>query len=103
MADRPAIHNHPGGSRHRRSSGRTTAGALWSACSSLAHGDISGTLGLLRYEIVSREQRATVRLTGNFSMPMPRVTTQAGIGPIDHALALYRHRAANTQAAHPAH
>ncbi|MEU4360093.1 hypothetical protein [Streptomyces virginiae] len=68
---------------------------LWSACSSLAHGDMSGTFGLLRYEIVSLdEQSAVVRLTGNCSM-LRKNTTQAGIGLIDQALALYQRRAAS--------
>ncbi|MFF6837033.1 hypothetical protein ACFY84_35395 [Streptomyces sp. NPDC012438] len=65
---------------------------LWSACSSLAHGDINGTFGLLRHEIVSQDdETALTRVTGNFSML--RYTTQAGVHLIDRALALYTQRA----------
>ncbi|MCF3105346.1 hypothetical protein IPZ58_27680 [Streptomyces roseoverticillatus] len=64
---------------------------FWSACSSLAHGDINGTFGLLRHEIVSQDdETALARVTGNFSML--RYTTQAGIHLIDQALALYTQR-----------
>ncbi|MCX4546755.1 hypothetical protein [Streptomyces sp. NBC_01565] len=58
---------------------------FWGACSSLAHGDINGTLGLLKYEIVSQDdETALTRVTGNFSML--RYTAQAGIHLVDRAL-----------------
>ncbi|MFF4427129.1 hypothetical protein ACFY04_41395 [Streptomyces sp. NPDC001549] len=66
---------------------------FWGACSSLAHGDINGTLGLLRYEIVSQDdETALTRVTGNFSML--RYTAQAGIHLVDRALNLYAQRSA---------
>ena len=42
------------------------------ACSSLAQGDINGTFGLLRHEIVSQDdETALTRVTGNFTGPWP--------------------------------
>ena len=41
---------------------------IWSGCSSLAHGDLSGTLGLLNKEIVARDKDvAYTRVTGSIS------------------------------------
>ncbi|WP_158718023.1 hypothetical protein [Streptomyces sp. NRRL F-2664] len=79
------------GGAHSELSGQLIL-TLWSACSSLAHGDINGTFGLLGHEIVSQDdQTALARITGNCSML--RYTTQAGIHLIDQALTLYTRRA----------
>jgi hypothetical protein len=41
---------------------------IWSGCSSLAHGDLSGTLGLLDKEIVARDKDvAYTRVTDSIS------------------------------------
>jgi hypothetical protein len=48
--------------------GADIAEVIWSGCSSLAHGDISGTLRLLDKEIVERVgDAAHVRITGSIS------------------------------------
>ncbi|MFI7596726.1 hypothetical protein [Actinoplanes sp. NPDC049681] len=48
--------------------GADLAEVVWSGCSSLAHGDISGTLGLLDKEIVERVGDVNhVRITGSVS------------------------------------
>ncbi|MFD5890573.1 hypothetical protein ACFWHQ_32005 [Streptomyces sp. NPDC060334] len=66
---------------------------FWSACSSLAHGDVHGTLGLLHRETVAEHGDVALgRFTGNVSML--RHTTEAGIHLLDRALDLYSQRGA---------
>ncbi|MFB9961488.1 hypothetical protein [Sinosporangium siamense] len=65
---------------------------IWSGCSSLAHGDLSGTLGLLDREIIQREKGiALARVTGSISNLY--WTTVGAVAVIDHGFRLYEQRA----------
>jgi hypothetical protein len=66
---------------------------IWSGCSSLAHGDLSGTLGLLNKEIVARDKDvAYTRVTGSIS-GLYWSTVGAAL-MIEHGFNLYLDRAA---------
>lgn len=65
---------------------------IWSGCSSLAHGDLSGTLGLLEKEILGREKGvALAQVTGSISNLY--WTTVGAVAVINHGFYLYEQRA----------
>lgn len=71
------------------------AEVIWSACSSLAHGDLSGTVGLLRREVVATEGNVQLtRITGAFSMLHDM--TKGAIAMLEHGFVLYGQRATTT-------
>ncbi|MFI0983648.1 hypothetical protein ACH4SP_42445 [Streptomyces sp. NPDC021093] len=66
--------------------------ALWSGCSSLAHGDISGALIFLPRQTVSQDENMMLaQVTGSFSLL--RHCTAAGLTLLHSASSLYRQRA----------
>jgi hypothetical protein len=69
------------------------AEVIWSGCSSLAHGDFSGTLSMLDKEILAREKgvayaRVTASIGGLYW------TTVGAVLMIERGFNLYRQRAA---------
>ncbi|MFG3497931.1 hypothetical protein [Streptomyces sp. NPDC047928] len=71
--------------------GETLAETVWSACSSLAHGDITGTLGVLPREIVAMEQSVSVvRITGG--VETMHYMAFVAVAILDHGFMLYRRR-----------
>lgn len=72
--------------------GANAAEVIWSSCSSLAHGDISGTLGLLEREIHTKAQDVAVaRVTG--SAGGLYWTTFGTVSMVSHGFQLYKDRA----------
>lgn len=72
--------------------GADLADVIWSGCSSIAHGDLSGTLGMLDKEIVARDKGvAYARVTGSISGLY--WTTVGAVLMIEHGFNLYRQRA----------
>jgi hypothetical protein len=72
--------------------GGDLAEVIWSGCSSIAHGDLSGTLGLLDKEIVARDQGvAHARVTG--SIGGLYWSTVGAVLMVGHGFDLYRERA----------
>ncbi|TDU67970.1 hypothetical protein [Streptomyces sp. KS 21] len=66
--------------------------ALWSGCSSLAHGDLSGALIFLAREAISQDENVMLaRITGSFGML--RHCTAVGVAFLGRGSALYRSRA----------
>ncbi|NUK23491.1 hypothetical protein [Streptomyces lunaelactis] len=66
--------------------------AIWSVCSSLAHGDLTGTVGLLQREIVATEGNVSLtKITGAFSTL--HHMTRGAVHVLDHGFALYHKRA----------
>lgn len=66
--------------------------ALWSGCSSLAHGDLSGALIFLAREAISQDENVMLaRITGNFGML--RHCTAVGVAFLNRGSSLYRSRA----------
>jgi hypothetical protein len=73
--------------------GADLAAVIWSGCSSIAHGDLSGTLGMLDKEILARDKGiAYTRVTGSISGLY--WTTAGAVRMIEHGFNLYRQRAA---------
>lgn len=73
--------------------GADLADVIWSGCSSIAHGDLSRTLGILDKQIVARDKGvAYARVTGSISGPY--WTTAGAVRMIEQGFNLYRHRAA---------
>jgi hypothetical protein len=73
--------------------GADLADVIWSGCSSIAHGDLSGTLGILDKQIVARDKGvAYARVTGSISGLY--WTTAGAVRMIEQGFNLYRHRAA---------
>jgi hypothetical protein len=73
--------------------GADLADVIWSGCSSIAHGDLSGTLGILDKQIVARDKGvAYARVTGSISGLY--WTTAGPVRMIEQGFNLYRHRAA---------
>jgi hypothetical protein len=73
--------------------GAEVAEFIWSGCSSLAHGDQSGTLALLDREIITRDKGiAHARVTG--SIGGLYLSTIGAVLMIEHGFNLYRQRAA---------
>ena len=68
--------------------GADLADVIWSGCSSIAHGDLTGTLGILDKQIVAREKGvAYARVTGSISGLVldhrrPRSDDRAGLQPL---------------------
>ncbi|MEU1017138.1 hypothetical protein [Streptomyces sp. NPDC005898] len=76
----------------RTSLGGEQAELYWSACSSLAHGDLSGTLAVLDRVVTATDgQVGWVRLTGSVQALL--VITRFTLDMVDHAFDLYRRRA----------
>lgn len=66
--------------------------ALWSGCSFLAHGDISGALIFLAREAISQDEDIMLaRITGTFAVL--RHCTAVGLAFLGRSSALYRSRA----------
>jgi hypothetical protein len=73
--------------------GAELADIIWTGCSSLAHGELSGTFALLDKEILARDKGvAYARVTGSISGLYWRVA--GAVGMIEHGFNLYRRRAA---------
>ena len=73
--------------------GADIADVIWSGCSSIAHGDLSGTLGMLDKEIIARDRGvAYARVTG--SIGGLYWTTAGAVRVIEHGFNLYAQRAA---------
>ncbi|MFD9333155.1 hypothetical protein ACFWBF_01855 [Streptomyces sp. NPDC060028] len=82
------------GARDKLSPGKFAV-ALWSGCSSLAHGDPSGTLIFLARETVFQDDDVTLaRITGNFGML--RHCVGVGVAFLGRGSSLYRSRASAT-------
>jgi hypothetical protein len=73
--------------------GADIADVIWTGCSSIAHGDLSGTLGMLDREIIARVNGvAYARVTGSISGLYWTVVGTVVV--IEHGFNLYRQRAA---------
>ncbi|MGW0737699.1 hypothetical protein [Streptomyces sp. NPDC002851] len=72
--------------------GADLAELVWSACSSLAHGDSTGTLAFLDREIVESDGTvALAQITGSISLLFH--VTHFAVRMVDHGLRLYEQRA----------
>ncbi|MFI9116965.1 hypothetical protein [Streptomyces venezuelae] len=73
--------------------GDDLAELIWSACSSLAHGDIAGTLAFLDREIIESDGTiALARITGSISLLFH--ATFFAVQMVEHGVTLYQQRAA---------
>jgi hypothetical protein len=74
--------------------GADIADVIWTRCSSIAHGDLSGTLGMLDREIIARINGvAYARVTGSISGLYWSVVGTVVV--IERGFNLYRQRAAS--------
>ncbi|MFF9147201.1 hypothetical protein ACF1BN_20315 [Streptomyces sp. NPDC014861] len=72
--------------------GEDVAELIWSACSSLAHGDAHGTLAFLDRQIIASDGSvALAQVTGSISLIF--YATHFGVRMIDRGLQLYEERA----------
>jgi hypothetical protein len=72
--------------------GAELADIIWTSCSSLAHGELSGTFALLDKEILARDRGvAYARVTGSISGLYWRAA--GAVGMIEHGFNLYKRRA----------
>ncbi len=73
--------------------GADVADLLWSACSSLAHGDSVGTLLFLDRKILESDGTvALAQITGSISLLFH--ATHSAVQMVDHGVRLYQQRAA---------
>ncbi|MFD0367638.1 hypothetical protein [Streptomyces sp. NPDC127114] len=72
--------------------GEDEAEVIWSACSSLAHGDVTGTLAFLDHQVVASDGSvALAQVTGSISLLY--YATHFGVKMVDRGFRLYEERA----------